>query len=128
MVVLNLFQHTQNLTKFSAGEIIFQAGEQGDEMYVVREGAVEIRLGEQVLEVVQTGGIIGEMVMIGAPTRTATAVAKQNCRLVAVKSDQFRYMVQETPYFAEWILGILVKRVMKMNRMAFPAEVTDYTI
>jgi CRP-like cAMP-binding protein len=128
MVILNFFQHTQNLKSFAAGEIIFQAGEQGDEMYVIRDGAVEIRLGEQVLEVVQAGGIIGEMVMVGAPNRTVTAVAKLDCRLVAVKTDQFRYMVQETPYFAEWILGILVKRVLKMNRMVFPAEVHDYMI
>lgn len=114
MAVLNLFRHTSNSKTFSAGEIIFQIGEYGDEMYVVRTGEVAIQLGEQVIEVVEEGGILGEMVVINAPIRTATAVAITNCQLVPVKSEQFRFMAQETPHFAEWVRNVLARRIVKM--------------
>ncbi len=122
MVDLNFFKYTQNTKIFSKNDFIFTVGDYGDEMYVVQEGAVEIRLGEQVVEVVGTGGILGEMVMIGLPSRTASAVALTDCRVASIKANQFRFMVQETPYFAEWILKILAERVMRMNQMIFPAE------
>jgi CRP-like cAMP-binding protein len=122
MLFLNLFKHNRNIKTFSAGEIIFRMGDYGDEMYVVQEGEVAICLGEQVIEVVESNGILGEMVMISSPTRTATALAISDCQLVTVKSEQFRFMVQETPYFAEFVLGIFVGRLMKMNQMLFPAE------
>ncbi len=121
-MTLNFFKHNRNIKTFSAGEFIFQVGDYGDEMYVVQEGRVEIRLGEQVIEVVEPGGVLGEMVMISLLTRTASAVATTNCQLVVIKSEQFRFMVQETPYFAEWILDILAGRVTKMNQKMFPSD------
>jgi CRP/FNR family cyclic AMP-dependent transcriptional regulator len=122
MMALNLFKHNHNIKTFSAGEAIFQFGQRGDEMYVVQEGTVEIRLGKQVIEVVEAGGILGEMAIISSPTRTATAIAITNCRLVPVKAEQFHFMIQETPYFAEWLLGLLVKRIEKMNQRLFANE------
>ncbi len=126
MMILNFFRFNRNIKTFSAGEFIFQAGDYGDEMYVVQEGIVELQLGTEIIEVVKTGGILGEMVMIGKPPHTITAVASTNCQLVVVKANQFRDMVQETPYFAEWVLCILVVRVMKINEIMFPAEFNYY--
>ncbi len=122
MMGLNLFKYGSTIRTFSADESIFRLGDYGDEMYVVQEGQVEIRLGEQLIELVEAGGILGEVVMINSPVRTASAIARTNCQLVAIKSQQFRFMVQETPYFAEWMLDILVKRIVKMNQMVFPNE------
>lgn len=126
LVVLNLFRFNRNIKKCSAGDFIFQAGDFGDEMYVVQEGTVEIRADGMVLETVEVGGILGEMVIIGRPPHTTTAVATTDCQLVIVKAEEFRYMVQETPYFAEWVLGILVRRVMKLNERIFPTEFNNF--
>jgi CRP-like cAMP-binding protein len=58
--------------------------------------------------------------MISSSERTATAIALTNCQLVAVNAAQFKFMVQETPYFAEWMLGILGKRLIQMNHGLIP--------
>ncbi len=68
---------------------------------MLQEGLVEIILYEQVVEVVEPGGILGEMVMISLNIRTATAKARTNCQLVLIKAPQFRFIMQESPYFAE---------------------------
>ncbi len=122
MVVLNLFKFNRNIKNISSGEIIYKRNDFGDEMYIVREGRVEIRLGEHVVEVVEEGGILGENVMVNQPKHAATAIATTDCQLVIVKEEQFRYMVQETPYFAEWVLDILVGRLLKMNHMLYPGK------
>lgn len=126
MLVLNLFKQTDNIKTFSAGETIFEIGDRSDEMYVVQQGEVALCLGEKVIEVIESGGILGEMVMLSSPIRTATAVAITRCQLVAVNAEQFRAMVQETPYFAELVLGIFVGRLVKMNQTLFPSEFSNF--
>ena len=64
---------------FSSGEVIFRAGDPGDNMYVVRSGEVEIELNGKVIETVASGGIFGEMALIDGSARVATCRAKTNC-------------------------------------------------
>lgn len=126
MLVLDLFKHEHNIKTFSGGEFIFQIGDFGDEMYVVQEGEVAICLADQVIEVVEAGGIIGEMVILSSPTRTVSALAITNCKLVAIKPEQFRVVAQETPYFAELVLGTFVGRLVRMNQSLFSSEFSNF--
>ena len=53
----------------AAGEVIFQEGEPGDEMYVVVAGKVRISkrvegVGEEALSILEPGSYFGEMAMI----------------------------------------------------------------
>ena len=48
---------------FASGEVIFRAGDPGDNMYV-RSGEVEIELNGKVIETVAPGGFFGEMALI----------------------------------------------------------------
>ena len=125
MQILNLFKHSPNIKTFSAGEVIFRMGDYGDEMYVVQQGQVAIYLGEQLLEVVEASGILGEMVLLSKPTRTASAVAETDCRLVVVKSEQFRFLMQQTPYFADFVLSIFGGRLIRMNQLLFRAQLSN---
>src|SRR5258707_14153539 len=59
-----LLQHTSNHISFAAGQVIFKQGDVGDFMLAVQEGEVEIRLHDQVVEIVETGGILGELAII----------------------------------------------------------------
>jgi len=69
---------------YAAGEIIFAQGQPGDVMYVVKEGEVEIRLGKKVVDTIGPEGFFGEMALIDDAPRSASAVAKTNCKLSAV--------------------------------------------
>ena len=61
---------------FKAGEVIFIQGDAARELFIVQSGEVEIRLGNRLLETVSQYGIFGEMALIDAAPRSATAVAK----------------------------------------------------
>src|SRR5208283_1136734 len=95
---LNLFSDKETMG-FAAGQFVFQAGEPGETMYVITEGEVEILDESILLEVAGPGSIVGELALIDDEPRSATGVAKTDCRLVPVDRRRFQYMVQETPFF-----------------------------
>ena len=111
---LNLFRN-QETTGFAAGATVVKAGEAGETMYIVTEGEVDILDGSTILETAGTGSIVGELALIDDEPRSATVVAKTDCRLVPVDRKRFQYMVQETPFFALAVMKILADRLRKKN-------------
>ena len=50
---IDLFRKSEDKRKFATGEVIFEQGEQGNEMFAVVEGKVDIRIGDRTLETVE---------------------------------------------------------------------------
>ena len=100
-----------------AGEVIFEEGQDGDRMYVVRHGEVEILRGDKVVETISGGGMFGEMALIDGSKRSATARAKTECELVPVDEKTFVFLVHETPYFALDVMRLLADRLRAMNEL-----------
>ena len=96
MIKVNIFQHEQRYERFSANQVIFREGEPGDLMYVVQEGEVDILLRDHLLETVGPGGILGEMALIDATARSATAIARTDCKLVPINQARFKVHVHHT--------------------------------
>jgi CRP-like cAMP-binding protein len=111
---LNLFRDKE-ATSFAPGQYIFKAGDPGEAMYIVVEGEIEILDGVVLLETSGQGSIVGELALIDDEPRSATAIAKTDCRLVAVDRRRFQYMVQETPLFALSVMKVLADRLRKKN-------------
>jgi len=65
---------------FQDGQVIFEEGSNGDWIYVVEEGQVEISKKadgrNMVIEVLKEGDIFGEMSYIAKTPRSATAIAR----------------------------------------------------
>ncbi len=117
---IHIFDRETNTLDYKAGETILKAGEPADKMFVVKEGEVEIHIQPGVTEVVDAGGFFGEMALITNEPRSATVVAKTDCKLVAVDVNRFKFMVSETPNFALVIMRVLVERLRRRN--AYVAE------
>lgn len=100
---------------FAAGDVIFTAGTPGDVMYVVKEGEVNVLVRDRVVETIGPGGILGEMALIDRGPRSASAVAKTDCQLVPIDEARFKYMVQQTPYFAIEVMRVMARRLRQMN-------------
>ena len=98
-----------------AGETIFQAGESGNLMYVIQSGSVDIIVGKQVVETADAGHIFGEMALIDHHLRSATAIAKTDCKLVPIDQKRFTFLVQQNPYFAIEVMQVLAERLRHMN-------------
>jgi len=115
--ILNIFLHMQNPETFAAGKTVFVEGEPGYTMYVVLEGHVEISVGGRTLEVAGPGSVIGEMALINLSTRSATAIAQDDCSLAAVDDVQFLSLIVRSPQFALSVMEIMAKRLRHMDAM-----------
>jgi CRP/FNR family transcriptional regulator, cyclic AMP receptor protein len=115
MKLPNIFESNTNQEAYAAGVAIFSSGDKGDSMYVVKKGEVEIKVGDKVVEIVGAEGFFGEMALIEAGPRTASAIAKTDCLLVPINGQRFEFMVHEVPFFALEIMKGLSRRLRKVD-------------
>jgi CRP/FNR family transcriptional regulator, cyclic AMP receptor protein len=100
---------------FKAGDVIFRQGDAAEELFVIKSGKVEIRLGNRVLDTVPELSIFGETALIDRSPRSATALALTDVTLVPVDEKQFLFMVSRTPYFALNVMRALARRLRATN-------------
>jgi len=100
-----------------SGEILFREGDDGHEMYVVKQGTLRILSGSTVLETVHEGGLIGEMAIIEEHMpRSATVIAGTYCELVEIDVPRFLALVTNQPAFSITVLRVIARRLRVMNR------------
>lgn len=78
---------------FKAADIIFRQADPAEELYVVKSGKVDIRLGNRLLDTLPELSIFGEMALIDHSPRSATAVAATDATVVSVGEKQFLFLV-----------------------------------
>ena len=122
MDLRGLFADSDNVQAFQANSTIFTEGAPGDIMYVVIEGEVELLVRGDVLAVAGPGAIVGEMALIDAQPRSATARAKSDCRLAPVDERRFLFLVHEHPLFALHVMRVLTDRLRRMDAVWRPAQ------
>ena len=117
MNLANIFKNAKDAKDYRAGKTIFAQGDPSDVMYVVLEGDLDLLRGSQSLGTVSAGAIVGEMALIDkdAP-RSATAIAKTDCKLVPIDERRFEWLVAETPFFALHVMRILVDRLRRTTQ------------
>jgi CRP/FNR family cyclic AMP-dependent transcriptional regulator len=101
--------------KLDPGQVIFSAGETGREMFIVRAGTVDLRIGETLLETVGPGGIFGELALVDPAPRSATAVAGPDCSLVLVDAASFDDLVRKVPGLGLEVMRVMARRLRRTN-------------
>lgn len=66
---------------FIHGDIIFEQGQIGNEMYFIYVGVVNIQVGGKKVGSLRQGNFFGEVALLGQGLRTATIVAETDCVL-----------------------------------------------
>ena len=97
------------------GGAIFSAGDTGREMYVVRTGSVDLKIGDTLLESVGPGGILGELALVDPAPRSASAVAGPDCTLVRIDQAAFDDLVRRVPGLALEVMRVMARRLRKSN-------------
>jgi CRP-like cAMP-binding protein len=110
-----MFEHADDIEKFEMGSVIFDEESPGDVMYVILEGEVDIFANGQHIETLEKGDVLGEMALIDSKPRSASALARSDCRLAPVDEERFLFMVQETPPFSLHVMRILAERLRRTN-------------
>jgi len=101
--------------KLDPGQVIFSAGDAGREMFIVRTGSVDLRIGDTPLETVGQGGIFGELALVDPAPRSATAVAGPDCTLVLVDVASFNDLVRKVPGLGLEVMRVMARRLRKTN-------------
>ena len=101
---------------YRAGQAIFEKGEVGFELFVIKQGEVELRLGERVLRTLGAGDIFGEMALVDDSTRSASAIALSDVEIVPVSEKQFVGLIRQTPSFALDVMRVLAQRLRVETR------------
>jgi CRP/FNR family cyclic AMP-dependent transcriptional regulator len=105
---------------FAAGTVLFNRGDPGDSLYVVRSGAVELFFkndtGERiVLDTVTPGHFFGEISLLDGGARTASAVATQDVEAVVVDREDLAELIRLQPGAAMELLSATGRRLRETN-------------
>lgn len=97
------------------GETIFKEGDDGDCMYVIVEGQVQIvrNWGKSPvnLATLRDGAFFGEIAILHRTTRTATAVAVTDVVLLTVEGADLGRLLAQRPDLGERMIRTLTRRL-----------------
>ena len=100
---------------FAAGQQIFAKGDLGASLYIVYSGAVSIFNGPQLLTTFHKGDFFGELALLDAEPRSATAVAQEAVMAFRLDQEDFYDVMEERPEVLRNILRVLCQRLRKQN-------------
>jgi uncharacterized membrane protein len=118
MQVLTSLWHEKQIQQ---GEILFRKGEAGDAMFIIEDGIVEISVPDELrkrdirVSVLHEGNFLGELSLIDGLSRTASAVAMEDCRLLEMKRNDFLAFIQERPSVAILMISEIGQRLRATN-------------
>lgn len=98
-----------------AGTVLFEEGQEGHSMYVLQAGAVRITKngpsGVKTLAVLGPGEFFGEMAILNAKPRTATAEVVEDARLLLIDAKTFEAMVTGNSEIAVRLIRKMARRL-----------------
>ena len=114
------------INEFNVGDVIFEEGSTGRDLYVVLDGKIEIAKvsGSQktVIVTLGKGEFFGEMAVIDGSSRSATAIAAApDTKVMRINHARFVYLVSQQPAFALMIMDALSKRLRASNDINYRA-------
>lgn len=123
--VLDIITKNVKEKKFNDGEKIFEERTEGEDIYVVYSGSVEIFKNyggenEKLLSVLTTGSIFGETALFSKVLRTATAVAKGETLILCIQSSVFLEIFKTYPdegiKIVQWMLFNTIARLEQTSK------------
>jgi uncharacterized membrane protein len=111
-----------DLRPLTAGTTLFQAGEPGDSLFVVRSGEMELFIKDTagqkiVLTVAGPGEIFGELALLDRGARTATALALTDTELLELDREDLLLLFQRTPAAALRLLAAVGHMTRKADEL-----------
>jgi CRP/FNR family cyclic AMP-dependent transcriptional regulator len=108
--------------QLQAGTILFQAGEPGESLFIVRKGSIELYIKDTagqkiVLTVAEEGQLFGELSLLDSGPRTATAVAVDEAELLVLDREDLLLLFQKRPDAALHMLAAMSGMTRKADEL-----------
>lgn len=98
------------------GTVIFEENEPGDCMYIIFSGDIQIHKGKTTLAILHEKEVFGELALLDAETRSASATAKTDCILFKIDQEPFYELIDTRPEVARGFIKILCNRLRQINK------------
>src|SRR5215204_1185891 len=86
-----------------AGEWLMRRGDEGDSLYLIRSGRLEVIAEgppETVIRVLRRGAVLGELALLTEEVRSASVRARRDSELLELGRRQFEELISDAPGFA----------------------------
>ncbi len=125
---LEVAASVMQLRRYDAQSVIFQEGDVGEALYVLSGGLVKLSkvdLGgyEKTLAILQPPEFFGEMALLGAKTRNATAVALGEVQAYLLFGDDFKRLLQT---YTSISLNLTTTLAQRLSRVDDETQVLSY--
>ncbi len=114
---------------YKKNSMVFAEGEPGNELFIIQKGSVTIAKivdeNEVLLAVLKQGDIFGEMALLEAKPRNASAVAYEECQLLAVNRANFQKMISSQPQLIARLTTLLADRIWFIYKHLANSLITD---
>jgi hypothetical protein len=105
------------LLEFGPGEEVFRQGDEGDRLFIVKTGVLEILAiptdGAEAMPVAYlgTGEVLGELALLTGSPRSATARSPEHAELFTLEKPVFLDLMVSLPAFSRNLCLVLAKRL-----------------
>jgi CRP-like cAMP-binding protein len=117
---LEFIQGVGEIQIFNPGDRIVSQHEQGDAMFLIIEGSVDvirdIGVGQQFLAKLERNRSFGEVALLTNSPRTASVVAETKVRLIKITKENLAHLSAENPRIAMQIYRILAESLAQSLR------------
>ena len=101
--------------QYEPGVEIFKEGDIGDCMYIIEQGNIRIHKDDTTLAILKDKEVFGELSLLDADTRSASATTETDCVLYKIDQEPFYELLDERPEVARGFIKILCQRLRVMN-------------
>jgi CRP/FNR family transcriptional regulator, cyclic AMP receptor protein len=106
----------------AASETLFQAGQPGESLFIVRSGEIELYIKDTagqkiVLTAARAGDMFGELSLLDSGPRTATAIALMDTGLLVLDRDDLLLLFQRKPDAALHMLAAMSRMTRKADEL-----------
>lgn len=110
-----LLAETMKTERLAAGEVLFEAGDVSDRVYLLVEGTLKVTVGSHRSRALRPGDLLGEYGMFAGLTRTATVTAESPATLLSLDYPRFRAFLLAVPGAALVLLQVAVERMLEVE-------------
>jgi CRP-like cAMP-binding protein len=84
-------------------------------MYIIEQGTIRIHKGNTTIAILKNKEVFGELSLLDADTRSASATTETDCVLYKIDQEPFYELLDERPEVARGFIKILCQRLRVMN-------------
>lgn len=116
---LKAVEHILHHRNYEPDEVVFNEGEPGVGMYIIKKGRITIALGaeKKMLAMLSTGDFFGEMALLLESPRTAAAISKDATELLGFFQSDLFGLLETHPRTGNKILQRLAQMIAERLRL-----------